>query len=58
MAGSCAAGCVVGNSYGNGSVESVRLERKAIGIRGSAVKTTMPFQQENTGAGESVCIAR
>lgn len=58
MEGSCVAGCVEGNSYGKGSVESVRLDRKGMGMRGSAAKTTIPFQQENTGAGESVCIAR
>jgi hypothetical protein len=53
MEGYCAAGCVVGNSYGQGSVESVWLEPKGMGMRGPAVKTVIPFQQENT-----VCLNR
>jgi hypothetical protein len=54
----CAAGWVEGKSYGSESFESVRLERKAIGRRGSAANATTPFQQVNTGTGDSVCIAR
>jgi len=52
-----AAGWVKGKSNGSGLLDSVRLERKAIGRRGSAGKTTIPFQQVNTGTGDSVCIA-
>lgn len=52
-----AAGWVEGKSNGSGLLESVRLERNAIGRRGSAENATMPFQQVKTGTGDSVCIA-
>jgi hypothetical protein len=55
--GSWATGCEAGSANGSGLFESVRLDRRWIGRTGSALNTTMPFQHENTGTGESVCIA-